>query len=315
MLKVENFNDEISKKVETPELKNYVKISIENDEKNFCVLTKKFVDTNYLNRLRDFKVHDDDVWVISYPKCGTTWGVEMIWLLINDLNFEKAKKIHQNDRVPFIERGGIFTSINSDSIKITENLKRPRVIKSHLSSFLLPRELFANTKAKIIYIARNPKDAAISFFHHYRHLEGYDGSKEDFLNAFLNNRTLFAPINEKTLEFWKLSKINSNVLFIFYEDMKKNLQNETEKVMKFLNKNYPKSEIEELCEHLSFGSMRRNPQCNFEVINKSDDENFQFIRKGETGSYKKEMNSEENEKFDDFIMNEDFKFNDFEYKF
>lgn len=35
---------------------------------------------------------DDDVWVLSQPKCGTTWVQEMVWLIAHDLDFETAKK-------------------------------------------------------------------------------------------------------------------------------------------------------------------------------------------------------------------------------
>ena len=32
-----------------------------------------------------------DVWVMTPPKCGTTWTQEMVWLLANDLDYEGAK--------------------------------------------------------------------------------------------------------------------------------------------------------------------------------------------------------------------------------
>ena len=32
-----------------------------------------------------------DVWVVTPPKCGTTWTQEMVWLLANDLDYEGAK--------------------------------------------------------------------------------------------------------------------------------------------------------------------------------------------------------------------------------
>ena len=32
-----------------------------------------------------------DVWVVTPPKCGTTWTQEMVWLIANDLDYEGAK--------------------------------------------------------------------------------------------------------------------------------------------------------------------------------------------------------------------------------
>lgn len=167
-----------------------------------------------------------------------------------------------------------------------------------------------------MYVSRNPKDAAISFYHHYRHLEQYSGTKEDFLNAFISDRILFAPMNAQALEFWQLSKSNSdNVLFVFYEDMKRNLHVEVKRVMKFLGKTFSQPDIDKLCEYLSFDSMKSNPSCNFEVLNKTNDEKFQFIRKGEAGAYKKELSNEQNEKFDAYAKGDAFEINGFAYRF
>jgi hypothetical protein len=40
---------------------------------------------------------------VSISLTGTTWTQEMVWLIANDLDFEKAKKTPLNDRVPFFE--------------------------------------------------------------------------------------------------------------------------------------------------------------------------------------------------------------------
>lgn len=54
-------------------------------------------------RVRNFQVFEDDVWVVTFPKCGTTWTQEMVWLLNNGLNFERAKKLSLDERFPFLE--------------------------------------------------------------------------------------------------------------------------------------------------------------------------------------------------------------------
>ena len=38
---------------------------------------------------------------------------------------------------------------------------------------------------QIIYVARDAKDVAVSYYHHYRLMNGYTGSCEDFIEAFL----------------------------------------------------------------------------------------------------------------------------------
>lgn len=57
----------------------------------------------YAERIRNFKVRDDDVWIVSYPKCGTTWTQEMVWLLGNRLDYETGSKVDLSERSPMIE--------------------------------------------------------------------------------------------------------------------------------------------------------------------------------------------------------------------
>lgn len=53
--------------------------------------------------IKEMDVYDDDIWVVSFPKCGTTWTQEMVWLLNNNLNFTEAKKVNLLHRFPFLE--------------------------------------------------------------------------------------------------------------------------------------------------------------------------------------------------------------------
>jgi hypothetical protein len=177
-------------------------------------------------------------------------------------------------------------------------------------------------KPKIIYVARNPKDVATSFFHHYRHIVGYEGTKEDFIAAFLNDQVIYAPFNEHVLDFWKI-RHHENILFLFYEDMKRNMPNVVRSAMKFLNKSFTDEEVEKLCQHLSVESMRANPACNNDgLVEKAKSMNgngkssgdFKFIRKGEVGSHKTEFNETLNEQFGAFMQQRCLIENNFVYK-
>ncbi|EZA50543.1 Sulfotransferase 1C4 [Ooceraea biroi] len=51
----------------------------------------------------NFKARPDDTWVLSYPRSGTTWTQELVWLLSNNLDFDTAKKNLLAERFPFLE--------------------------------------------------------------------------------------------------------------------------------------------------------------------------------------------------------------------
>ena len=49
-----------------------------------------------------FEVYPDDIFVVTQPKCGTTWMQELAWLIANDLNLEGAK-LNQFYRIPYLD--------------------------------------------------------------------------------------------------------------------------------------------------------------------------------------------------------------------
>lgn len=85
--------------------------------------------------------------------------------------------------------------------------------------------------------------------------------------------------------------------------MKKDLKSVIIKVAKFLDKKLNDDEIDELMEHLSFDSMRKNDAVNNrKVFNPEKKNKFPFIRQGIVGGYKNEMSSEMIKNFDEWIM-------------
>ncbi|KAF4524247.1 hypothetical protein B566_EDAN008793 [Ephemera danica] len=97
-------------------------------------LPTKYSDhaANFLN----FEVRPDDVWVVTFPRSGTTWTQELVWLVANDLDFDFAKRVPQVQRFPFFEfnifvheqvRAELLARNRDDAhkIEIVEELSRP----------------------------------------------------------------------------------------------------------------------------------------------------------------------------------------------
>ena len=58
---------------------------------------------NSADKIYNFQARSDDVWVVTFPRSGTTWTQEMVWLICNDLDYKTAKTITLNERFPFFE--------------------------------------------------------------------------------------------------------------------------------------------------------------------------------------------------------------------
>lgn len=63
------------------------------DAGNGCILPQRFRDI--CDKVKNLKIRDDDVFLCSFPRTGSTWLQEILWLLGNDLDFEKARNVIQ----------------------------------------------------------------------------------------------------------------------------------------------------------------------------------------------------------------------------
>ena len=55
------------------------------------------------DKIRQIRPRKNDVWIVTFPKSGTTWVAEMVWLLKNDLNYEAAAAKHILSRAIYTE--------------------------------------------------------------------------------------------------------------------------------------------------------------------------------------------------------------------
>ena len=122
------------------------------------LIVPKFILQENVSKMKQIKLRDDDIWVVSYPKAGTTWTQYIVHLIHNG-GKDDGKKI--TDAVPWIEAGTQFTEVSID------DLTPPRAFKSHMPYDRMPCGPPSSTPSKYIYVARNPKDLATSFYHHY----------------------------------------------------------------------------------------------------------------------------------------------------
>nr|CAI5870017.1 unnamed protein product [Callosobruchus analis] len=268
---------------------------------------------NYAGRILDASVRKDDVWLVSYPKTGSTWCQEMIWLIQNDLDFQKSRKVLQQVRAPLIESSVVlyeFTSLFGDnftnSVDYVESMPSPRSIKTHLPFQLLPIEI-DRVKPKIIYTMRHPKDVCISYYFHSQLLHGFYVDIDTFCDMFLNDAVAYGSFFNHCLDAWS-KRHQDNILIIRYEEMKKDAKKVIKDIAYFLGKRLSDSEVDAIETYLSFEKMRNNKGCNVEVltdkkhgVNSFDRTGLHFLRKGQVGDWKNYMTAEMSDRFDDWI--------------
>ncbi|CAB3359858.1 Hypothetical predicted protein [Cloeon dipterum] len=216
----------------------------------------------FADRLLNMEVRPDDVWLVAYPRTGSSWTQEMIWCIGNDLNFQRASKLIYL-RAPVFEFTSMFskdssgiTSLIGETIDLVERMPSPRFIKSYLPRELLPRQLEV-VKPKIIYVYRDPKEVAPSYYDFCRLVHDLDGPFEDFCELFLNSKVPMGPFWKHVLGFWKM-RDEPNVLFLRYEDIAKDRGRAIDIVTQFMEKTISPEGREALLDHISEEKVKTN---------------------------------------------------------
>lgn len=102
-------------------------------------------------RGRHLTIFPDDVFLVSYPRSGNTW---LRFLISNLLHSDPTTFANIETRIPDVYH-------HPDPALIQH--PRPRILKSH--EYLVPRY------PRVIYIARDPRDVAISYYHWLRKID------------------------------------------------------------------------------------------------------------------------------------------------
>jgi len=210
----------------------------------------------------NYSAEHDDTFVVSYPKCGTTWSLNIVDLLLRGNS--TAQSLYET-----------YTFIDHNGAEAVLSKPRPRLIKSHFYFEMIPW----NPHAKYVFVARNPKDCVVSFYHH---TVGYDqyyhfkaGKFSTYFQLFMKGKVDFGDYFRMVPDWWKKSKTHSNIYFILFEDMKKNPAEEITKLARFLGDDVyhdlvknDQQRLNEIVQKTSFKHMQKQ-QDNYVCLHSS----------------------------------------------
>ncbi|KAM5137849.1 sulfotransferase 2B1-like [Mantella aurantiaca] len=245
-----------------------------------------------LQYAQNFHFKEGDVLIVTFPKSGTTWMQEILTLIYSQGDAEIAMTVPNWERAPWLEH--IYFK---DTLKEGEG---PRIITTHLPSNVLAPALH-NSKAKVIYVARNPKDVAVSFyfFHKMAKFLPDFSSFSEFLDLFLDGKVHYGSWFDH-VKGWYRQRNNLDFFYITYEDLKKDLRRSIKKVCGFLGCPMYTEEVDKVENHCRFTEMSQNMMVNYMLVPKEimNHDQSKFMRKGVVGDWRQHMTEEQSDAFD-----------------
>uniref|UniRef100_A0A8D2D4T5 Sulfotransferase n=1 Tax=Sciurus vulgaris TaxID=55149 RepID=A0A8D2D4T5_SCIVU len=194
-----------------------------------------------------FVIKDEDTVMVSYPKSGTHWLIEILCLIHSKGDTKWIQSVPTWERSPWLE-----TDLGH---KLLNESERPRLLTSHLPFHLFPKSLFTS-KAKVLYLMRNPKDVLVSGYYFWttsnltkkpESLEQYFKCLFLFGYIFLSS---FSPTSLLTLRFQSSHDPRSTI----------------EKICQFLGKKLNPEELDSVLKNSSFQVMKQNKMSNLEAV-------------------------------------------------
>ena len=223
---------------------------------------------------RDFAVYPDDTFVVSYPRSGNTWTRFLI-----------ANLVYPEKNVGFANIEKLIPDTSSQSNRALKSTPRPRIIKSH--------EYFDHRYRKVIYIVRDPRDVALSYYDFQRKYMQIDDAYplEQYVEDFVQGRLISIDWGTwaENVSSWIYTRGKStNFLLLRYEDMMKDTTRELTRIAQFFGIEATPTRLQEVIDRSSAERMRELEKLEADrwIATKNRRKDIPFVRVAKAGGWR-----------------------------
>jgi hypothetical protein len=226
---------------------------------------------------RTLAVYPDDTFLVSYPRSGNTWTRFLI-----------ANLLHPDQPATFTNIERLIPDCEAMSSRHMKSVARPRIVKSH--------QYFDPRYKKVIYIVRDPRDVALSYYdfsRKYRHIED-SYPLTQFVSDFVAGRLSsfdWGTWGENVSSWFYTRNRRPEFLLLRYEDMLADVERELSKVSCFLGINASQERLAAAIERSSAERMRKlEAKEGAEwVTTKNKRSDIAFVRTASSGLWKDKL--------------------------
>ncbi len=234
----------------------------------------------------DFVPREDDIFIVTYPRSGTTWMQMILYQLTSDGGMDFP---HIAEYCPWFER-------SVRSARGFELRPSPRLFKSHLPYAKVPKG-----PCKYIYVLRDGRDVAVSCYHLCRAYNGYEGTFAAFFDHFLRGRVEFGSWFQHVRGWWA-HRHDPNVLFLTYEELARDLEACLRRIIGFCGFDAPPERYPDILDRCQFAFMKQHESQFDPALELNWEQGIQlklFIRNGRAGEGAVCLTEEQRARFDE----------------
>lgn len=236
-------------------------------------------------RMLEFVPRSDDVFLVTYPRSGTTWMQMILYQMTTDGAVDFP---HIAEFCPWFEK-------SRRAARGFELRPSPRIFKSHLSYRQIPRGA-----GRYIYVARDGRDVAVSYFHLYCRYNGYTGTFDEFFQKFLNDRLAYGSWFRHVAGWWE-HRHDENVMFLTYEELQRDVAGCIRRVADFCGWDLSPEKLADVKQRSSFSFMKQHESRFDPALETLWEEGVEldaFLRSGRVGDSATTLSAEQLAQFE-----------------
>ncbi|RLN11816.1 hypothetical protein C2845_PM09G05450 [Panicum miliaceum] len=261
-----------------------------------------------------FEPRPDDIFLVSFPKSGTTWLKALAFATQNRAAHPPSDAGHPlrwrnpHDCMRFLGASGADGGME-DEPPPPPPLRSPRVLATHLPYSLMP-ERIRGEGSRIVYIGREPKDVLVSGWLFTKKTSAMFGldvqyTLQEAFDLFCEGRCINGPHWQHALEYWEeSSRRPGKVLFLRYEEMLREPASTVRKLAEFMWCAFSEEEgggvVDAIVELCSLGKLK-SMEVNRNGSNHLAVRNEAYFRRGVIGDWSDHLTPEMAEKLDRIV--------------
>jgi len=233
-----------------------------------------------------FRVRPDDIFVGAYPRSGQTLTQNILYQLTTDGSMDIR---HISEVSPWFERTLALRPRHLDTFG------SPRILKTHLPYRMVPKN-----GNRYVYVTRDGRDVAVSYYHMQRSYGRFHGSFETFFSRFVQGRVRWGSWF-RHVSRWKANARELPILHVTFEEMVADLEGTVRKIAEFCDITVSPPEMHRILERCSFDFMKRHEEKfehHTERLLEQGLSKGKFIREGRAGSGRTVLDDEQRRRYD-----------------